>query len=233
MGAHEIARTIDQELQSAIGQADTVADKLDSLTDSFVKFKVAGAPKVAIMEALGISEDEFDRLNAKQEVKQAVLASETQRLETGAIMDSGWDVIENQAMAIVLEAVREARDPEFSLRAAAVANKAIRRRREDAKLLAQTQPGEYKNVNNIAVINLPKMFVNSLQTQTQADISKQLELQTEAVEIPKFTDVADVCTTNQLLSSEMAVKNARQLCSGLETKEQIDDFIGSMLDGKF
>lgn len=233
MGAHEIARTIDQELQSAIGQADTVADKLDSLTDSFVKFKVAGAPKVAIMEALGISEDEFDRLNAKQEVKQAVLASETQRLETGAIMDSGWDVIENQAMAIVLEAVREARDPEFSLRAAAVANKAIRRRREDAKLLAQTQPGEYKNVNNIAVINLPKMFVNSLQTQTQADISKQLELQTEAVEIPKFTDVADVCTTNQLLSSEMAVKNARQICSGLETKEQIDDFIGSMLDGKF
>lgn len=233
MGAHEIARTIDQELQSAIGQADTVADKLDSLTDSFVKFKVAGAPKVAIMEALGISEDEFDRLNAKQEVKQAVLASETQRLETGAIMDSGWDVIENQAMAIVLEAVREARDPEFSLRAAAVANKAIRRRREDAKLLAQTQPGEYKNVNNIAVINLPKMFVNSLQTQTQADISKQLELQTEAVEIPKFTDVADVCTTNQLLSSEMAVKNARQIYSGLETKEQIDDFIGSMLDGKF
>jgi hypothetical protein len=233
MGAHEIARTIDQELQSAIGQADTVADKLDSLTDSFVKFKVAGAPKVAIMEALGISEDEFDRLNAKQEVKQAVLVSETQRLETGAIMDSGWDVIENQAMAIVLEAVREARDPEFSLRAAAVANKAIRRRREDAKLLAQTQPGEYKNVNNIAVINLPKMFVNSLQTQTQADISKQLELQTEAVEIPKFTDVADVCTTNQLLSSEMAVKNARQICSGLETKEQIDDFIGSMLDGKF
>jgi hypothetical protein len=233
MGAHEIARTIDQELQSAIGQADTVADKLDSLTDSFVKFKVAGAPKVAIMEALGISEDEFDRLNAKQEVKQAVLVSETQRLETGAIMDSGWDVIENQAMAIVLEAVREARDPEFSLRAAAVANKAIRRRREDAKLLAQTQPGEYKNVNNIAVINLPKMFVNSLQTQTQADISKQLELQTEAVEIPKFTDVADVCTTNQLLSSEMAVKNAKQICSGLETKEQIDDFIGSMLDGKF
>lgn len=233
MGAHEIARTIDQELQSAIGQADTVADKLDSLTDSFVKFKVAGAPKVAIMEALGISEDEFDRLNTKQEVKQAVLVSETQRLETGAIMDSGWDVIENQAMAIVLEAVREARDPEFSLRAAAVANKAIRRRREDAKLLAQTQPGEYKNVNNIAVINLPKMFVNSLQTQTQADISKQLELQTEAVEIPKFTDVADVCTTNQLLSSEMAVKNARQICSGLETKEQIDDFIGSMLDGKF
>lgn len=233
MGAHEIARTIDQELQSAIGQADTVADKLDSLTDSFVKFKVAGAPKVAIMEALGISEDKFDRLNAKQEVKQAVLVSETQRLETGAIMDSGWDVIENQAMAIVLEAVREARDPEFSLRAAAVANKAIRRRREDAKLLAQTQPGEYKNVNNIAVINLPKMFVNSLQTQTQADISKQLELQTEAVEIPKFTDVADVCTTNQLLSSEMAVKNARQICSGLETKEQIDDFIGSMLDGKF
>ena len=77
------------------------------------------------------------------------------------------------------------------------------------------------------------MFVNSLQTQTQADISKQLELQTEAVEIPKFTDVADVCTTNQLLSSEMAVKNARQICSGLETKEQIDDFIGSMLDGKF
>lgn len=233
MGAHEIARTIDQELQSAIGQADTVADKLDSLTDSFVKFKVAGAPKVVIMEALGISEDEFDRLNAKQEVKQAVLVSETQRLETGTIMDSGWDVIENQAMAIVLEAVREARDPEFSLRAAAVANKAIRRRREDAKLLAQTQPGEYKNVNNIAVINLPKMFVNSLQTQTQADISKQLELQTEAVEIPKFTDVADVCTTNQLLSSEMAVKNARQICSGLETKEQIDDFIGSMLDGKF
>lgn len=233
MGAHEIARTIDQELQSAIGQADTVADKLSSLTDSFVKFKVAGAPKVAIIEALGISEDEFDRLNAKQEVKQAVLASETQRLETGAIMDSGWDVIENQAMAIVLEAVREARDPEFSLRAAAVANKAIRRRREDAKLLAQTQPGEYKNVNNIAVINLPKMFVNSLQTQTQADISKQLELQTEAVEIPKFTDVADVCTTNQLLSSEMAVKNAKQICSGLETKEQIDDFIGSMLDGKF
>lgn len=233
MGAHEIARTIDQELQSAIGQKDTVADKLDSLTDSFVKFKVAGAPKVAIMEALGISEDEFDRLNAKQEVKQAVLVSETQRLETGAIMDSGWDVIENQAMAIVLEAVREARDPEFSLRAAAVANKAIRRRREDAKLLAQTQPGEYKNVNNIAVINLPKMFVNSLQTQTQADISKQLELQTEAVEIPKFTDVADVCTTNQLLSSEMAVKNAKQICSGLETKEQIDDFIGSMLDGKF
>lgn len=232
MTGNEVAKATDNELREAIAQQED--DRLLELTESFLKFKNAGAPKLAIMDALGLSEDDYDKLNSRDEVKSAILEAETRRMETSTIMDAGWDTIENQAMSIVLEAVKYSKDPEYSLRAAAVANKAIRRRREDAKLANQMQVGEYKTVNNISVINLPKMLIQNLQNQTQQDINEQLELQQQAIATQKYIDVADVSTTNKILNVD---KSPTEMIDGnkldLSDKKQVDYLIEDMLNGKF
>lgn len=237
MTANKIASAIDSDLRSAIEESTPTEEErqeLDSLLDLFIKYKNAGAPKSAIKEAMGLSEDEYVKLNSREEVKSAIISAESKRLETSSIMDEGWDVIENTAMGIVLEAVKYSKDPEYSLKAAAVANKAIRRRREDAKLAYQNQgAGEYQAVNNIAVLSLPKIIVNSIKNQSATDLEKQIEMQLSAVETQKYVDVADVPTTNRLLNvdSTSGMETAKLLDTGEKT--QLDYLMEGLLDGKF
>lgn len=248
MTVHEVESAIDQELRQSLVESELSSEEqqaADSQLELFIKFKTSGAPKSAIIAAMGLSEDTYEKFNSRAEVKQAVLTSESNRLNTAKVMDEGWDVIENTAMGVVLDAVRYSQDPDYALRAAAVANKAIRRRREDAKIAYQNQATQdYHAVNNIAVLSLPKVVINRLVSQTQEDVNAQLALQAEAVEVQKYTDVADVTTTNRLLSDIAASTNPVSVSGtkALPTKDDsssfpsataIDEFMKGMLDGKF
>ena len=166
----------------------------EQLANQFKELRLQGAPKQVIMDALGLTEDDYSKFSSREDVKQAVITSETDRAKSNLTFDNNWDAVENLALQQVAKELAFSPDPEFALRAAAVANKAVRRRREDAKLAAQgaLAINNQVNTNNIAILNLPKVFMQQLVAETEEAASKQLALQRGAVRQRKLMDSADV-----------------------------------------
>lgn len=194
------ARGVDQELREANSQElrSRLEEEQKVLVEQFKTLRERGAPKQVVMATLGLTEDAYSKLSAREEVKSAVLRAEMARAETNQTFDSNWDLVEHRALTAVAQELALNPDPDFALRAAAVANKAVRRRNEEAKLMNQTQLAyQQGGVTNIAILELPKVFMNQLKTETVEQARRQLELQRNAVSIQKFTDLADVQTVKE------------------------------------
>ena len=194
------ARGVDQELREANSEAlhSRLEEEQKELVEQFKTLRERGAPKQVVMATLGLTEDAYSKLSAREEVKSAVLKSEMARAEANQIFDSNWDLVEHRALTAVAQELAVNPDPDFALRAAAVANKAVRRRNEEAKLLNQTQLAyQQGGVTNIAILELPKVFMNQLKAETIEQAKQQIELQRNAVSIQKFTDLADVQTVKE------------------------------------
>lgn len=194
------ARGVDQELREANSGAlhSRLEEEQKELVEQFKTLRERGAPKQVVMATLGLTEDAYSKLSAREEVKSAVLKSEMARAESNQIFDSNWDLVEHRALTAVAQELAVNPDPDFALRAAAVANKAVRRRNEEAKLLNQTQLAyQQGGVTNIAILELPKVFMNQLKAETIEQAKQQIELQRNAVSIQKFTDLADVQTVKE------------------------------------
>ncbi len=181
----------------------------EQLANQFKELRLQGAPKQVIMDALGLTEDDYSKFSSREDVKQAVITSETDRAKSNLTFDNNWDAVENLALQQVAKELAFSPDPEFALRAAAVANKAVRRRREDAKLAAQGALAINKqvNTNNIAILNLPKVFMQQLVVETEEAASKQLALQRGAVKQRKLMDSADVSIVKDTFGFSDPVQN--------------------------
>lgn len=194
------ARGVDQELREANSGAlhSRLEEEQKELVEQFKTLRERGAPKQVVMATLGLTEDAYSKLSAREEVKSAVLKSEMARAEANQIFDSNWDLVEHRALTAVAQELAVNPDPDFALRAAAVANKAVRRRNEEAKLMNQAQLAyQQGGVTNIAILELPKVFMNQLKAETIEQAKQQIELQRNAVSIQKFTDLADVQTVKE------------------------------------
>lgn len=176
-------------------QPKSLAEEQAKLEESFKELKVQGAPKQVIMDALGITEDDYTKLSSNQAIKDCVIKAEISKAKTSQVFDNNWDLVENLALKQVARELQTSPDPEYALKAAAVANKAIRRQREDARLAMHQQAAQYNttvNANQIAILSLPKAFMQQLNSETTASASKQIAIQRDAVSQPKLMDSADV-----------------------------------------
>lgn len=199
-----------ESVSSETSSSET-ASSSDRLAKQFIKLITQGATREIIINALGISEDEYSKLAAREDLAQYVVDTETNRLTISKQFDDNWDYVENLALTSVAEELKLNPDPEFALRAAMVANKAVRRRREDAKLAAisaQNNKALPELANNLTILELPKVFINQLKLESEATAQQQLALQRNATLVPKFTDMADVSTAREALSAERSERDA-------------------------
>lgn len=209
-----LARDIDNRFRESIsdepdgGESKLIAAQ-EQLAEQFKSLRSRGAPKPLIMEALGLTEDDYSKLSAREDVKSAVIKAELERTSASATFDSNWDKIEDMALKAVARELRSNPEPEFALKAAAVANKAVRRRREDARL-AQQQASAITNIGNanIAILSLPKVFMNELVNQTSQQAQRQIEIQRSAVETKKLESMADIGTIRNALGYSLDSANS-------------------------
>lgn len=195
----EKARLTDAELRTLAytgdEQAVAIAKDYEKLVAQFIELRTSGAPKQVIMDALGLTEDDYSKLASREDIKLKVSETEIKRAKTNATFDANWDTVENLALKAVAQELKFNPDPEYALKAAAVANKAVRRRREDALIAAKTgQVYSQVNTNNIAILNLPKVFMQQLKTESPVSAASQIELQRSAVVTQKMHDNVDVNT---------------------------------------
>lgn len=105
------------------------------------KNDVAGLQSEDIARLLGVELKEIQDLQASEDYKDVRLllgaASAANQVET----DGGWDAIEQLAVKKLEKMVKSSADPEFTLKAAMVANKAQRRLRQGQDMVLDPSKG--------------------------------------------------------------------------------------------
>jgi len=125
------------------------------LLQRVAKFVAMDVPMHQIAHAVNLPAEKLEQLTQLPAFKAVLEAHVTEQLEAHETLNRGWDTVEDLAVSHILEHLQATPDPDFALRVAAVANKAVRRGAAGNRPLeAQTQS---------VVINLSTHFVQKLQ----------------------------------------------------------------------
>lgn len=237
------AQSIDNSLRNLIADQSDVAksNDLDLQAEQLLKLKRSGAPKQVILDSLGITEDDYSKLVSREEVKAAILEYETTKASNSATFDANWDTLENLAMQAVMSELRTNPDPEYALRVATTANKAVRRQREDAKLASQlSSANQPLSQTNVAIISLPKTFLQIVNNESADSVRRQLDVQRSALTEEKMLEVADLAITRDSLGLNASPEHAKlinpreqQAVLTNSSGDSLDDFLTEMTNDKF
>lgn len=120
------------------------------------KMDFAGVPERQIAAACNISVAKLTQLQETEEYKTTLATIASESFEKVDVLNGGWDMVENLAMNKVVGHLGKGVDPDYALKAAAYANKAVRRGRHNNDPIS-VQPGQQ------AVINVSLLFADKLQ----------------------------------------------------------------------
>lgn len=138
--------------------------ELDSL-EKMARMAHAGVSQIQIASVVGLSEGRVSQIMDSQEYINQISAIEAESFEQMDLMNRGWDGIEERSLAIVFDHLQGVPDPDFALKAAVVANKAVRRGQHVNKPI-QIQAGLQ------TVIELNATFIGQLQQNFQVEERK-------------------------------------------------------------
>ena len=124
------------------------------LFSRIAKMEAMGVANGDIARATGLSAGRITQIQSNDEYKLILTEASADNLERNIMMNKGWDSVEEQSLAIVVENLVSVPDPDYALKAAALANKAQRRNAGNRTL----EPGR----GNFAVINLNASFVEKV-----------------------------------------------------------------------
>lgn len=120
------------------------------------KMDFAGVPERQIAAACNIPIAKLIQLQETEKYKSTLATIASESFEKADVLNGGWDMVENLAMNKVVDHLQKLPDPDYVLKAAAFANKAVRRGRHNNEPIA-VQPGQQ------AVINVSLSFADKLQ----------------------------------------------------------------------
>ena len=113
--------------ETASSIALDLQDLRDELLNRVARFLVMEAPTHQIAIATGLTEEKVSKLADTQLVKDKMASLQSEQLDQADKLRRGWDAVEEEALGTVLHTLQANPDPDYALRAAAVANKAERR----------------------------------------------------------------------------------------------------------
>lgn len=110
-----------------------------SAKQQLVRLVVAGMPTVMMADFLQLSVSDTQNLLNEPELKRMVAAQNAKEAVTGLQNAASWDKVEELALRNVISELNSRPDPEFALRAASAANKAIRQHRNSTAGATQVE----------------------------------------------------------------------------------------------
>lgn len=131
-------------------------EKLLTAVARVAAMKNAGMPDEQIATACGITTQVLEKVYEKDAYKEEIAKITEQAFDKYNTLNEGWDMVENLAMNAVIEHVQKMPDPDFALRAAAMANKAQRRGRHNNTPIAAIP-------NSQVTIQLTANFADKMQ----------------------------------------------------------------------
>jgi hypothetical protein len=132
-------------------------EQLQLAIERIAKMKHAGVSHEQIAAACGMDIASLELMLEKEAVKTEIAKLAGNDFEKFDTLNQGWDMVESMSINKVAEHLQRAPDPDFALKAAALANKAQRRGRHENNPV-NVQP------NNQAIIQVAINFADKLQT---------------------------------------------------------------------
>ena len=123
--------------------------------EKIARMDVIGVPQKEIAGAVGLSEGRISQILDTDEYKVLKAGLTNEAYEKNQSLNEGWDLLEAESLNRLLERLAWSSDPDFVLKAAAVANRANRRGNAN-------QPIDGR-LGVRAVIHLKQTFINHLQ----------------------------------------------------------------------
>ncbi len=182
-------------------------DQLDSRMLKLARMVEQGVPEAQIASIVGLTEDSLANVTKSADFQLAQAFVVEEMFEQQELVNRGWDGVEEFAVSSVLSHLQgPAPDPDYALKAAAVANKAIRHGKSRGNRPIET-------VQNMqSVITLNATYVNKVQNNFQVS-ERVLE------EMPrKQTDMLDVEGVKSMLGAEKDVT-----ANGISVKQVAED----------
>lgn len=173
------------------------------LVEQVVNLTLYDVPHDQICSATSLTPDALSALMETAEYKDLLAAGSTEEFEQNKTLNEGWDSAEASALAVINTNLEWNQDPDFALRAAAIANKARRRGKGNEHQLPAVAGAR-------AVINLGSTYINNLQISTAGTkVGRTLE----ALE-QKQTDFLDVKKVEDLLGLNREEQEVEKLLLG-------------------
>ena len=151
------------------------------LIERVAKYATMLVPNEQIGRATGLSVGQLAKVMALPEYIEVLEQINTEQLEQHDTLNRGWDAVEDQAVAVVLQTLQANPDPDYALRAASLANKAVRRG-------AGANPLQ-GNTSAVANLSLPVMYVQYLQQLSIGSVNVNLAAETKRVDTLSAGDV--------------------------------------------
>jgi len=156
--------------------------------EKIAKMVMANVPQNQIAAACGVSEGRISQLMETNEYKIIEQSVAVAKFEESQLINQGWDSVEALGVKSTIVALQHNPDPEFALKAAVVANKAIRRGTFENNPIPQSAGVR-------AVIHLNPVFVDKLQQNFEVSAKKMNLL----AEKPKDSDFMPAAEVHNLL----------------------------------
>lgn len=175
-------------------------------------------PRVQIASAIGVSEGRITQICDSAPYKEVALRLITENFEQQQTMNDGWDTIEAQALAVVLDRLKYTKDADFALKAAIMSNKAHRRGSKGNRPIDA-------GLSPRAVINLSAHFVQKIQQiniQNNNAVSGNGQNGNKKVIEHKRVDIMSPDAVEKLLS----IESFEQELARNSFDEAIEDYFG-------
>ena len=157
--------------------------------EKIAKMVMVNVPQNQIASACGVSESRISQLMSTQEYKEIEQSIAVLKFQEDELINQGWDGVEALGVKSVLVALKNNPEPDFALRAAVMANKAVRRGN------FRNQPINAQSAGVRAVIHLNPVFVDKLNQSFNISENQGEKL----IEKPKDSDFMPAADVHNLL----------------------------------
>lgn len=167
--------------------------QLQDAINRIAKMDFAGVPEKQIAAACNITIAKLIELQKTEKYKSELADIGLASFEKVDVLNGGWDMVENLAMNKVVAHLQNGVDPDFALKAATLANRAVRRGRNTNAPIT-VQPGQQ------AVINVSLSFAEKLQQAfiVNPQVAKELKKKDDNFLPPKAVNELLMTKVNQV-----------------------------------
>lgn len=143
-----------------------------------------------IAEVLLLSSEQLVAIKASAEFRKKYAEDANASIDQQIAMDEGWDTLEDEALANLLQTMKFNRDPKFMLQVAMASNRAERRARkknDGVQIIDATKNQQ----TNITILNFNKSYITKAKENNAIDITPrptEIPLKQSDIPAPKLVD---------------------------------------------
>lgn len=176
------------EQEQALANALETVDEATRLRAASLSAK--GLLDCQIADILLLSDNQMAAVKLSEEFRKRYSEEATNAIDQAIALEEGWNTLEDEALAALIQTMKYNKDPKFMLAVAATANRAERRaknKQSDPRVIDASN----KTTNNILVLQMNRNYVDKAGENGIIDMNRRpdkIPLKQSDMPAPKLVD---------------------------------------------